>query len=314
VCTAPPAQAAFAFIFRWVIGGAVTAGAYDAVSGATTVYYTTPTNFTGSVGVPFTNNVAITNNGGDAGAFFVLTNSSGISAALSAGQSTTVCMPAGLTFKVYDGNNGGSPKPIYGAMYGTPTTAVSNYRVHVLAGYTGQTPAETNIFFTFLTAQPPTITNQPVSVTNVAGGNATFDVTAGGAPPLSYRWRYFATNSISASTSRSLNLTNIRLSHAGDYSVVITNSAGAVTSAVAKLVVSVPTGPLINGAASVNNQFRFSFTPVVGLTNSVETNSGPAGGIWNALTNIPPPSSSAMISITNPITGPAGYYRVRIQP
>jgi hypothetical protein len=107
---------------------------------------------------------------------------------------------------------------------------------------------------------------------------------------------------------------HIRLSQAGDYSVVVTNSAGAVTSSTAKLVVNLPAGPSLNNVAAGNNQFRFSFTPVVGLTNSVETNSGPVSGVWQVLTNIPPPTSAAAISVTNPMVGPSQFYRVRIQP
>ena len=43
-------------------------------------------------------------------------------------------------------------------------------------------------------AYPPAITNQPVSLTVVNGGNAVFSVAATGTPPLSYVWSFNGTN------------------------------------------------------------------------------------------------------------------------
>jgi hypothetical protein len=314
--TAPSSLPSFAIIFRWFAGTAAALGAYDAVSGATAVYFTTPTNFTGQVGSFFSNYVAIANNGGDPGAFFVLTNSSGISPSLKNGNTTTNCMPPGLTFKCVDPNNGGSPQLIYGAMFGTPTTAVTNHRIHVLVGYPGQTPAETNIWLTFTqsTGIKPVITNQPVGLTNVAGAPASLSVLAGGTAPLKYQWRLFSTNNLPTGTNATFSFTNLRLSDIGDYSVVITNNFGSVTSGVAHVEVTRPPPPRMSAAQGGPTQFRLSFIPVVGLTNSVETNSAVGAGVWGTFTNIPPPASASSITVTDTISGTARFYRLSIKP
>ena len=58
---------------------------------------------------------------------------------------------------------------------------------------------------------PPSISTQPANQTVVAGGNAAFNVTAGGAPPLVYQWRKNGTNisnggNISGATTNVLTL------------------------------------------------------------------------------------------------------------
>jgi len=127
IVTSPAASSSFAFILRWGIGSTATLGAYDAISASSVVIFNSPTNFTGTAGTYFTNNLTLINNGGNAGTYFVLTNKFGVvSAPLLNGNSTTSCMPAGLVFKCYDPNNGGNSMPIYGAIYGTPTNAITN--------------------------------------------------------------------------------------------------------------------------------------------------------------------------------------------
>ena len=82
----------------------------------------------------------------------------------------------------------------------------------------------------------PAITAQPVSQSIQAGSNVTFSVTASGTSPLKYQWR-FNGNFIPVATNTSLSRTNVQFANAGGYSVVVTNSFGSVTSAVAQLTV-----------------------------------------------------------------------------
>ena len=58
---------------------------------------------------------------------------------------------------------------------------------------------------------------------------------ASGALPLFYLWYLNDTNLISWSTNSDLELTNVQISNSGAYTVVVTNVAGAVTSAPAML-------------------------------------------------------------------------------
>jgi len=84
----------------------------------------------------------------------------------------------------------------------------------------------------------PTITTQPQSLTVTVGQTATFSVTASGTAPLSYQWTRNGTN-ISGATSASY---TTPATVAGDngavFAVVVTNSAGSVTSSAATLMVT----------------------------------------------------------------------------
>jgi hypothetical protein len=84
----------------------------------------------------------------------------------------------------------------------------------------------------------PYITTQPQSQTVAEGSAASLSVGAAGTAPLRYQWRFGGAN-LPAATNAVLNFASAQRSHAGNYSVVITNIAGAVTSAVAVLTVSV---------------------------------------------------------------------------
>jgi len=91
----------------------------------------------------------------------------------------------------------------------------------------------------------PTITAQPISVTNNAGTTANFSVTVNGTAPLIYQWQKGGVNltdagNISGSATASLTLTGVAQADAANYRCIITNAAGAVTSSVASLTVIDP--------------------------------------------------------------------------
>lgn len=240
----PATGSNIAFILRWGIGTSAALGAYDSISRASApVIFTTPTNFYGTVGVYFTNNLVLANNGSDGGAYFILNNATVATGQLSDKMSTTNCLPTGLTLTVHD-----LGAKIYCAVYGTPTRPVTNLWVHVLAGYQNTTPAKTDIFFTIQSnngPQPPGIGTQPVSTTNVVGGNTGFIVNATGTAPLQFLWFKDGNpltdgGGIIGSTSNVLTLQNISPNFAGVYFVTVSNALGGVTSSNATLTVVAP--------------------------------------------------------------------------
>ena len=84
----------------------------------------------------------------------------------------------------------------------------------------------------------PAITRQPGGDQSVnLGAEVAFSVSASSAPPISYQWFTNATP-ISGATHASLLLPRVRPSDAGSYTVVVTNAAGSVTSAAARLTVA----------------------------------------------------------------------------
>jgi len=116
---------------------------------------------------------------------------------------------------------------------------------------------------TSTTATAPSITTQPASVAVAAGAAASFSVVASGTATLGYQWRKGGT-AISGATSASYSIAAAASSDAGSYDVVVTNSAGSVTSSVATLTVSaVATAPAIttqpvSQSVSAGNTATFS--------------------------------------------------------
>jgi hypothetical protein len=83
-------------------------------------------------------------------------------------------------------------------------------------------------------SQQLVITRQPAHQPVSLGANVTFQVGVTGSPPLSYQWRRSG-NDVSDATNSSLALLNVQDTNAGNYTVVVTNSSGSVTSSVARL-------------------------------------------------------------------------------
>jgi hypothetical protein len=94
-------------------------------------------------------------------------------------------------------------------------------------------------------ALPPSITNQPQSLTVTNGGAASLSVAVSGTAPFTYQWLKNQTNltdgaNISGSASSNLQFLAAGPGDAGSYTVIVSNAAGSVTSAVAILTVYVP--------------------------------------------------------------------------
>lgn len=83
----------------------------------------------------------------------------------------------------------------------------------------------------------PGFTAQPQSHSVTVGGTVVFSAVATGTPPPTYQW-HFNNTAIAGATSSTLTLSNVQTTHAGNYTVVATNVAAAVTSAAATLTVT----------------------------------------------------------------------------
>jgi len=83
----------------------------------------------------------------------------------------------------------------------------------------------------------PVITKQPLNQTASLFGDATFRAIATGDAPLSYQWRFNEID-LPAETNAILTVTNVNRADAGNYTVVVTNLSGSVTSQNASLTIS----------------------------------------------------------------------------
>jgi hypothetical protein len=160
------------------------------------------------------------------------------------------------------------------------------------------------------TTSPPIITAQPASRTVTAGATVPFTVVAGGPGPLSYQWRRDNQDLVGA-TNSTLTLINVQTSVAGSYTVVVRNSAGAVTSSAAQL--RVVESPRITGLLRTSpNSVDVSFTTNPGADYVVEYQDGVDTANWTSLPGIS--GNGAVRTIADPTaTGPVRFYRVRVE-
>ena len=86
----------------------------------------------------------------------------------------------------------------------------------------------------------PVINSVPMSHGAVLGSTDTFTVLAGGAMPLTYQWSFNGTV-LPGATNTSFSVTNLQLTSAGFYSVLVVNPAGAASASLF-LEVQVPPG------------------------------------------------------------------------
>jgi hypothetical protein len=160
----------------------------------------------------------------------------------------------------------------------------------------------------FFPTNRPQIVAQPQSRTNLVASTATFTVNALG-DAISYQWRRFGTNVSNNSrfggvTTETLTLTNVQTSDAGNFTVVLTNSGGAVTSAVA--VLTVPSGPAF--FTQPTNQTVIAGADVT-FTGQA-SGSAPLQYQW-LFNEVPlPQRTTSFLTLTNVQAETAGNYRV----
>jgi hypothetical protein len=115
---------------------------------------------------------------------------------------------------------------------------------------------------------PPSITTQPQSQAVAAGQGASLSVVASGVPSVSYQWNFNGTP-LPGATGSSLALGPVQTNNAGNYFVVVTNSIGSVTSAVAALTVISPTPvtpPTLASPGMTSTGFTFQLSVPAGST------------------------------------------------
>jgi alpha-tubulin suppressor-like RCC1 family protein len=82
----------------------------------------------------------------------------------------------------------------------------------------------------------PRINWPPLSRVVFSGATVAFNLNASGAAPLNYQWQINGTN-IDSATNTTLILTNVPLSASGDYTCIVSNSVGSVSTLNATLAV-----------------------------------------------------------------------------
>ena len=121
---------------------------------------------------------------------------------------------------------------------------------------------------------------QPTNLTIITGSNANFSVTPTGSAPLTFRWQKGSVTlanggRISGATNATLTISGALPADAGNYSVVITNLVGSITSSVATLTVLVP--PTITSAATASGRQGAPFSYTITATGTLPITFGAQG-------------------------------------
>ncbi len=229
------------------------------ITGATSASYTTPITTTADSGSAFA--VVVTNTAGtvtSAAATLTVTaaavaptiTTQPANQTVTAGQTATfTVVAAGAAPLTYQWQkNGANLTGATSASYTTPATTTadsgSTFRV-VVANTAGTVTSAAATLTVTAAAVAPTITTPPANQTVTAGQTATFTVVAGGTAPLSYQWQKSGVN-IAGATSASYTTQVTTTTDSGStFDVVVTNTAGTVTSAAATLTVNAAPAPSI---------------------------------------------------------------------
>jgi pectate lyase len=161
-----------------------------------------------------------------------------------------------------------------------------------------------------LPPSPPVIVSQPQDRTNSAGTTATFTVGVSGSPPFSYQWFLNSITPLSAGTNATLTLNNVQTGDSGGYSVLVSNSAGSITSSTAQLLVTnVFSAPVIitqpqSHAVTVGNNTSFGVAA---------TGTQPLFYQWYFNTNSPlADATNSTLQLNNVQVSDAGDYSVTV--
>jgi hypothetical protein len=144
--------------------------------------------------------------------------------------------------------------------------------------------------------------SNPLSLSVPASSNASFSVSAIGSQPLGYQW-YFNSAPLAGATASQYSLSGVQSSNAGAYRVVVANSMGSATSAVATLTVT-PLAPYfttqpVGAALSAGSSRTLS-----GLANG----SQPIGYQWQRYsTNLPGATQTSLVLSNLAVSGSGPY-------
>ena len=157
-------------------------------------------------------------------------------------------------------------------------------------------------------ATVPTITVQPVAQSAALGGSVSFSVVATGVVPLSYQWK-FNSVAITGATAATLPVANVQNSHYGSYSVVVSSTAGSVSSLSATL------SALASGVAPAVATQPVVQSVEVGASASfgvVATGTAPLAYQWKKDGQNITGASNATLTLANVQTLSGGAYTVAV--
>ena len=201
-----------------------------------------------------------------------------------------------------------------------PVSAGTNYRFQMIGN------SSVSYSFHLIATNTPLIYTQPANRTVVSNASAMFYVESGGLLPKTYQWFLNGTN-LTGETAPIFALNHIDSSMAGNYTVLVSNAMGSITSAPATLtVLPAYAPPQFRAVTRQGNLLSLSITNYPGqvyridrsddLINWTPENSfellaafaDPHGAFFGNV--VYSPNASLPLTLTN--TSPQQYYRVSV--
>jgi hypothetical protein len=225
------------------------------ISSATGSSYTTPATIADDSGAKF--NVVVSNSAGSVTSTMatLTVSAAAVAPAITtqpANQSVTVGQTA--TFSVtatgtapltYQWQrNSANISGATAATYTTPATVATDNGAKFDVVVSNSAGSQTSTMATLTVsaaAVAPTITTQPSNQTVTVGQTATFSVTATGTAPLSYQWQKNGVSVSGATTASYTTPATVSGDNGATFDVIVSNTAGSQTSAMATLTVNAVT-------------------------------------------------------------------------
>jgi hypothetical protein len=155
----------------------------------------------------------------------------------------------------------------------------------------------------------PTIISQPRNQGAVAGGAATFSVTAIGDALLEYQWR-MGTTDLPGKNDPILSLSNVQAADAGPYTVLVANLFGLIESQAATLSISGPPR-LSDLTRAVGGEVQMNISGPVNRTYTIEYS--PDLNAWTVLTSLAYTNGLVPITDSTAVGQANRFYRARMQ-
>ena len=219
---------------------------------------------------------------------------------VTVGQTASFTVEATGTSPIFQWKKGGSDIPgANSSTYTTPATSLADSGTKYSVVVSNDLGTATSNDASLTVTAKPAITTQPVSQAVAAGQTASFSVVAAGTPPPTYQWKRknasdIEFTNIAGATSSTYTLTTSSGDNGAKFLVVVTNSAGTVTSNEAVLSdVVITTQPVSQSVASgLTANFSVVATGTGALTYQWKKNGSDIAGATSS--TYTPTSSSAL--------------------
>src|SRR5271155_3163105 len=180
----------------------------------------------------------------------LITNQPQNQAVVAGATATFSVIATGSSPMSYQWQENGTPiSAATAAIYTTPPTTMSDnnslFQV-VVSNSVGSVTSTAGTLTVTPDPVPPSVTSQPASTTVMVGQTATFSVAASGTQPLTYQWQENGAAINGAVSASYTTAATTSADNGASFVVVVTNSAGSISSAPATLTVNAdPVAPTI---------------------------------------------------------------------